>query len=197
MAQAQRWLPPGNHQPGTGEAITTVAQAGADDVDAAVHAAHTAFLTWRNTTAQERASCLRAAAAVLRTHGAELALVDAYNTGNPVAEMIADANVAAASLEYFAGLAPMLRGETLPGLATRPDEYLHYTVRELTVIQSSHHRYMCKPNRCLADDPVAPLSAAMWCLTASKLTPSKSVLGDKLRKMPCNYRHILFWYLLS
>lgn len=116
--------------PGTGEAITTVAQAGADDVDAAVQAAHAAFLSWRNTTAQERASCLRSAAAVLHEHAAELALVDAYNTGNPVAEMIADAHVAAASLEYFAGLAPMLRGETLQGQATRPGEYLHYTVRE-------------------------------------------------------------------
>lgn len=31
--------------PGTGEAITTIAQAKADDVDAAVQAAHKAFLT--------------------------------------------------------------------------------------------------------------------------------------------------------
>lgn len=115
--------------PGTGEAITTVAQAKADDVDAAAQAAHKAFLSWRNTTIQERATYLRRAAAVLHEHAEELALVDAYNTGNPVAEMIMDAHTAGGSLEYFAGLAPMLRGETLPG-TFRPDEYLHYTVRE-------------------------------------------------------------------
>lgn len=115
--------------PGTGEAITAVAVARAADVDAAVQAAHKAFLSWKNTTVQERATYLRRAAAVLHQHAEELALVDAYNTGNPVAEMIMDAHTAGSSLEYFAGLIPMIRGETLPG-TFRPDEYLHYTVRE-------------------------------------------------------------------
>lgn len=132
--------------PGTGESITTIAQAKADDVDAAVQAAHKAFLTWKNTTIQERAAHLRRAAAVLHEHAEELALVDAHNTGNPVAEMIMDAHTAGGSLEYFAGLAPMLRGETLPGTSFRPDEYLHYTVREplgvVARIVASNHPLM-------------------------------------------------------
>ncbi|KAG6355528.1 hypothetical protein INS49_003490 [Diaporthe citri] len=131
--------------PGTGEAITTIAQAKADDVEAAVQAAQRAFLAWKNTTIQERATHLRRAAAVLHQHAEELALVDAHNTGNPVAEMIMDAHTAGASLEYFAGLAPMVRGETLPG-AFRPDEYLHYTVREplgvVARIVASNHPLM-------------------------------------------------------
>lgn len=88
---------------------------------------------------------MRRAAAVLHEHAEELALVDAYNTGNPVAEMIMDAHTAGASLDYFAGLAPMVRGETLPG-TFRPDEYLHYTVREplgvVARIVASNHPLM-------------------------------------------------------
>ena len=62
----------------------------------------------------------------MRAHAAELALLDALNTGNPVAEMLSDANVAAANMDYFAGLIPMLKGETIP----QSDETFHYTLRE-------------------------------------------------------------------
>ena len=59
--------------------------------------------------------------------GAEdLALVDALDTGNPVAEMVSDARVAAAGLDYFAGLAGEVKGATIP---MGPDRF-DYTVRE-------------------------------------------------------------------
>ena len=66
------------------------------------------------------------AANVLRKNAEELALLDALNTGNPVAEMLSDANVAAAQMDYFAGLIPMLKGETIP----QSESTFHYTIRE-------------------------------------------------------------------
>jgi betaine-aldehyde dehydrogenase len=102
------------YNPGNGTVIFQVAQAGARDVDAAVQAAHKAFPAWRSTSPSQRAGYLRQAATVIREHAAELALLDALNTGNPVAEMLSDAPVAAANLEYFAGLIPMVKGETIP-----------------------------------------------------------------------------------
>ena len=72
-----------------------VAQASAQDVDTAVTVAHKAFATWRTMPGAKRAEYLREAGAVIRTHAAELALLDALNTGNPVAEMACDANVGA------------------------------------------------------------------------------------------------------
>lgn len=107
--------------PANGQIIDHVAQASIEDVDFAVQSARNAFLTWRST---DRAPFLRKAAEILRQHAAELALVDALDTGNPVAEMLSDAKAAAAQLEYFAGLIPMIKGETIPG----PD--FHYTIRE-------------------------------------------------------------------
>ncbi|KAF2233790.1 betaine-aldehyde dehydrogenase [Viridothelium virens] len=112
--------------PGNGKAIDKILQASEDDVDAAVTAAHKAFLSWKTTAPAQRAAHLRNAANVLRQHAKELALLDALNTGNPVAEMLSDANVAAANLDYFAGLIPMLKGETIPV----SDETFHYTLRE-------------------------------------------------------------------
>ena len=113
--------------PGNGKSITKVGQASAADVSAAISAAQEAFPTWRSKPPPERAALLRNGADILRQHAKELALLDALNTGNPVVEMLSDANVAAANLDYFAGLIPMLKGETIPG----PDETtFHYTVRE-------------------------------------------------------------------
>ena len=56
----------------------------------------------------------------------ELALLDAVNGGNPVAEMGRDVQAAAAQLDYFAGLATELKGETIP---MGPDA-VDMTVRE-------------------------------------------------------------------
>ncbi|CAL5867979.1 uncharacterized protein PFLUO_LOCUS2202 [Penicillium psychrofluorescens] len=112
--------------PGNGSVITSVAEADPQDVDAAVQAAAEAYPAWRSTAPAQRAGYLRKAAELIRKHAAELAMIDALNTGNPIAEMLSDANVAAANLDYFAGLIPMIKGETIP----RESDQFHYTLRE-------------------------------------------------------------------
>src|SRR5947209_17647336 len=54
--------------PGTGESLGKVADAGLADVEAAVAAAKTAFKEWRNIPPLERARMLRRIAEVLRAH---------------------------------------------------------------------------------------------------------------------------------
>lgn len=112
--------------PATATSLGTVAQADRLDVAQAVDAAQAGFEQWRRTEPIERAKALREAAAIVRRHGPELAWLDAANAGNPIREMIHDAEFAALSLEYFAGLATELKGATHPmgPLA------LNYTVRE-------------------------------------------------------------------
>ena len=85
--------------PGTGESLGRVADAGAADVDAAVAVAKAAFRQWRNVLPLERAKMLRRIAEVLRKHAQELAMIDAADCGNPVAEMVSDAMVAAADAQ--------------------------------------------------------------------------------------------------
>jgi betaine-aldehyde dehydrogenase len=100
--------------PATGQALGRCAEADATDVDAAVAAADAAFPAWRAAKPLERAGVVRAIAATLRAHADELARLDARNGGNPIAEMGRDVQAAAAQLDYCAGLALEVRGETIP-----------------------------------------------------------------------------------
>jgi betaine-aldehyde dehydrogenase len=108
------------------EAITTAPVADADDVDAAVKAAHAAFPAWAATTPIERGRYLRKAAAVLREHATPLAQLDSLNNGNPVSALSMDAGFAADALEYFAGLATEIKGETIP----MGDGNFNYTLQQ-------------------------------------------------------------------
>ncbi|GAA0501703.1 aldehyde dehydrogenase family protein [Pigmentiphaga daeguensis] len=112
--------------PAYDERLADAPVADARDVDAAVRAAQDAFPAWAATLPRERGRMLRQAADILRAHAQELALLDALNNGNPVSILAKDADFAADSLEYFAGLATEVKGETLP----MGPGYLDYTVRE-------------------------------------------------------------------
>lgn len=128
--------------PSTGQSLGHVAWADASDVDAAVRAAQAGFKQWRRVKPLERGRILREAAAIIRAHGRELALIDAADCGNPVSELMRDAGIAADSLEYFAGLVLEAKGDTLP---PGPDS-LNYTLREplgvVVRINAYNHPFM-------------------------------------------------------
>jgi len=100
--------------PGTGESLGPVADCGTADIDAAVASAKAAFPAWRDTPPLERARLLKRIATVLRDHAEELALIDAADCGNPVAEMVKDATIAAAQIEFYAGLVTEMKGASIP-----------------------------------------------------------------------------------
>jgi len=112
--------------PGTGETLGRVALGGSADVAAAVAAARQGFAQWRDVAPLERARILREIADVVRRQARELALIDAANCGNPVTEMEGDARVAAAQLEFFAGLVTEMKGASIP---MGPDR-VNFSVRE-------------------------------------------------------------------
>jgi betaine-aldehyde dehydrogenase len=112
--------------PSTGESLGRVAVGAQTDVDAAVAAARRGFAEWRAVAPLERARILRHLAELLRQHAGELALIDAANCGNPVREMTSDANVAAAQIDFFAGLVTEMKGASIP---MGPDA-VNFSVRE-------------------------------------------------------------------
>jgi betaine-aldehyde dehydrogenase len=112
--------------PGTGESLGKVAEAGAEDIDAAVKAAKRAFKEWRRVPPLERAKMLKKVADILRQNAGELAMIDAADCGNPLAEMMMDATVAAAQIDFFAGLVTEMKGHSIP---MGPDR-LNFSVRE-------------------------------------------------------------------
>ena len=112
--------------PATGESLGACAEANAADVDAATRAAQHAFPAWRGMRPLERGAMLRSIAARLREHAGAFALIDAANGGNPVGETTGDVHAAAAQLDYFAGLAGEVKGETIP----MGDGAINMTMRE-------------------------------------------------------------------
>ncbi|MFK5980687.1 MAG: aldehyde dehydrogenase family protein [Rhizobiaceae bacterium] len=102
------------YNPGLGTVLGMVAEAGAKDVDNAVAAARRGFLEWRDVVPLERARILKEIAVILRKNARELATIDAANCGNPVKEMMGDANIAAAQMDFFAGLVTEMKGSSIP-----------------------------------------------------------------------------------
>jgi len=112
--------------PVNGKRLGRVARGSPADVDAAVRSAREGFVTWCDTLPLERARILRSVGAILRAHAEELALLDAIDCGNPVAEMSSDIMVAAALFDFFAGLVTELKGDSIP----MGPEAVNFTVRE-------------------------------------------------------------------
>jgi betaine-aldehyde dehydrogenase len=112
--------------PGTGEPLGKVVDGSAADAEAAIAAAKAAFPEWRRLPPLERAKMLRAIADVLRKNGEELAMIDAADCGNPYAEMVRDAQMGAAQLDFYAGLVTEMKGASIP---MGPDA-VNFSVRE-------------------------------------------------------------------
>jgi acyl-CoA reductase-like NAD-dependent aldehyde dehydrogenase len=113
--------------PATGAVLTTVAQAGAADVDRAVAAARKAFPAWAALPAAKRARVLQRAADLILAHRDELAELETLDQGKVIFESSKiDVPMAADAFSYYAGWATKLTGSTIP---TRPD-MLNYTIPE-------------------------------------------------------------------
>jgi acyl-CoA reductase-like NAD-dependent aldehyde dehydrogenase len=74
----------------------------------------------------ERAKSLRRFAGIVRENARELAMLDAIDCGNPVRAMVGDAEIAAAQIDFFAGLVTEMKGTSIP---MGPDR-MNVTVRE-------------------------------------------------------------------
>jgi succinate-semialdehyde dehydrogenase / glutarate-semialdehyde dehydrogenase len=103
--------------PATGEEIATVPNATLDDLKRAIDSADRALVSWRQTTAGERAKILRAAAAGIRAETDHIAGVMTDEQGKPLAEAKGEVEYAASFLDWFAGEAERIYGQTLPPLA--------------------------------------------------------------------------------
>jgi acyl-CoA reductase-like NAD-dependent aldehyde dehydrogenase len=116
-----------SYNPATGEVLTEVAEAGAEDVDRAVAAARAAFEgPWRSMNAQDRARMIWRLADAIDAHHDELARLESLDNGKPVREAQIDIRLTAETYRYYAGWVTKLEGETIPV----PGRVLNYTLRE-------------------------------------------------------------------
>ncbi|MEU0409657.1 aldehyde dehydrogenase family protein [Streptomyces griseorubiginosus] len=115
--------------PSRGAVVTTVAEAGAADVDAAVRAAREAFDagTWSGLSGRERGRILHRVAELIRENADELARLESLDVGKPISLCHAvDITNAANDYEHFAALAHSVDG----AVRDTPMNALAYTKRE-------------------------------------------------------------------
>jgi acyl-CoA reductase-like NAD-dependent aldehyde dehydrogenase len=117
--------------PATAEVLTTVAEASAADVDAAVQAARKAFDDpsgpWRKMSASERGRLLWKIGDLVEQHIDELAELETLDNGKPIFESrYVDMPMVADVFRYYAGWATKLHGETV----NINENAFTYTLRE-------------------------------------------------------------------
>ena len=177
-AESNEWLESIN--PATEERTGRVPSATRADVHRAVEAAARAQAGWAALSVWERAAKLRALAAAIRARGPEILQLEASDTGNTIGKLAADVQIAAGYLEYFAGLASEIKGETVPATA----KGLHFTLREpwgvVARIVPFNHPFMFA-----AAHLAAPLLAgnAVVLKTPETSPLSGSLLGELCREI--------------
>lgn len=102
------------HNPANGEQIARVASGTAEDVTAAIDAAHRAFKSWRECTCEQRSKKLREWFDAIMAHQQPLAEIMTLEQGKPVKEAAGEIAYGAGFVEWFAEEAKRIRGDILP-----------------------------------------------------------------------------------
>ena len=101
--------------PATEQVFAEVASAGVADVQAAVESAQRAWEGgWRDLAPGKREALLHAVARKLRDHQEELAQLERWHIGKPIADARDEAGLGARVFEYYAGALTKFCGQTIP-----------------------------------------------------------------------------------
>ncbi|MBT8444661.1 MAG: aldehyde dehydrogenase family protein [Gammaproteobacteria bacterium] len=122
-SESGQWMDSVN--PATGEVHGRVPAGTAADVDRAVQSVRAAQPSWAATHVFERGAILRKLAEAIRARKDVLEL-EAADTGNTIASLGRDLDLAAAYLNFVAGLGMEIKGESVPATP----ENIHFTMRE-------------------------------------------------------------------
>lgn len=115
--------------PATGELLTQLAEADAPEVEAAVRAARRAFEEgpWASMSAADRGKLLLKLADLVEKHIEEFAYLETLDNGKPIFESrYVDLPMVVEVLQYYAGWATKIHGETIPVRGP----FFNYTLRE-------------------------------------------------------------------
>jgi acyl-CoA reductase-like NAD-dependent aldehyde dehydrogenase len=123
-SESGQWIESVN--PATEQVHGRVPLGTAADVDRAVRAAEAAQPAWAALSVWERRDILRKLAHTMRARAAEVLPLEAADTGNTIASLGRDVEVAANYIEYFSGLGTELKGDSVPASANG----IHFSLRE-------------------------------------------------------------------
>jgi aldehyde dehydrogenase (NAD+) len=116
-----RWITPASNasidviNPSDGTVIGAIARGNAEDINAAVRAARSAFEgVWAAVTATERGRLLAALGEKIKQHKDELAELESLDTGKTMKLATSDVAACARYFEYYGGAADKVHGDSIP-----------------------------------------------------------------------------------
>src|SRR5919109_1139601 len=118
--------------PVTGEPLFEVAASTPADVEAAIQAAHTAFLAWRTVPAPVRGGLVKRLGELLTEHKAGLADLISVEVGKIRSEALGEVQEMIDICDFAVGLSRQLDGRTMP--SERPGHRLMETWHPLGVV---------------------------------------------------------------
>ena len=121
-AQAGEFLDVRN--PATAETIVRVPLSPAEEVDEAVHAAHTAFADWRRTPPTERIQYLFKFKKLLEDHYDEIARLTTQECGKTLAESQGELQRGIENVEVASGIPSLMMGYNVEDIARGIDEHM-------------------------------------------------------------------------
>ncbi|MFL5850684.1 MAG: aldehyde dehydrogenase family protein [Solirubrobacteraceae bacterium] len=101
-------------EPATEEVLAEVARAGAEETDAAVARARSAYPAWRAVSPRERSALLRGLADAIDDRREELAVLEARNAGKPILDARGEMAMVVETFRYYAGAPERTTGKTIP-----------------------------------------------------------------------------------
>jgi len=115
-----------NATPVDNTVLCTVAHGGTEEIDGAARTATAAFKDWRDVPGAERKRLLHRVADLIEENGDEIALLETFDTGQPIRFMSKAAARAAENFRFFADRAE----SASDGLALPAAGHLNYTLRQ-------------------------------------------------------------------
>src|SRR3569833_3022794 len=109
--------------PATGEQTGAVASGGADEIAAAVAAAHAAFPAWAATTPARRAKVMYEMRRLLVAHADDLAKVISAEHGKTHTDALGEVARGQEVVEFACGIPHLLKGAFSPNVSTGIDSY--------------------------------------------------------------------------
>ena len=143
----------------TGETLFDVPASTAGDVEAAIRAAHTAYLTWRSVPAPVRGGLVKRLGELLTAHKADLADLISIEVGKIRSEALGEVQEMIDICDFAVGLSRQLDGRTMP--SERPGHRLMETwhpPRVVGVISAFNF-----PAAVWSWNAALPSAATRWC----------------------------------
>jgi len=101
-------------EPATEEVLAEVPRAGAEETDAAVARARSAYPAWRAVSPGERSALLRGLTDAIDDRREELAVLEARNAGKPISDARGEMAMVVETFRYYSGAPERTTGKTIP-----------------------------------------------------------------------------------